>query len=184
MSITAISRPMHVFLIIAFSSMNSPSRSPTNPALKHKRLRTHSPPTASLRGKLTSLKCQRYLVIAQLTSYQVSPQVQGRIIRQFRKRTGKRGEAPPILSRARKIQCVPRRRGLRGIFSDLPGMKTPCVKCGASPITLRLTPKYENPVATLAAKFRRPLLSDTCPKCHGRIILTVTEGSVKKYLDV
>jgi len=51
-------------------------------------------------------------------------------------------------------------------------------------MTLRLTPKYENPVATLATKFRRPLLSDTCPKCHGRIILTVTEGSVKKYLDV
>jgi len=41
--------------------------------------------------------------------------------------------------------------------------KVRCVKCGA--------------------KFRRPLLSDTCPKCHGRVILTVTEGSVKKYLD-
>jgi len=38
-----------------------------------------------------------------------------------------------------------------------------CVKCGA--------------------KFRRPLLSDVCPKCRGKIILTVTEGSVKKYLD-
>ncbi len=42
--------------------------------------------------------------------------------------------------------------------------KVRCVKCGA--------------------KFRRPLLSDTCPRCHGRIILTVKEGSVKKYLDV
>jgi DNA polymerase II large subunit len=41
--------------------------------------------------------------------------------------------------------------------------KVRCVKCGA--------------------KFRRPLLSDTCPRCHGRVILTVTEGSVKKYLD-
>jgi DNA polymerase II large subunit len=41
--------------------------------------------------------------------------------------------------------------------------KVRCVKCGA--------------------KFRRPLLSDTCPKCHGRVILTVKEGSVKKYLD-
>ena len=41
--------------------------------------------------------------------------------------------------------------------------KVRCVKCGA--------------------KFRRPLLSDTCPKCHGRVILTVTEGSVRKYLD-
>ena len=38
-----------------------------------------------------------------------------------------------------------------------------CVKCGA--------------------KFRRPLLSDVCPVCHGKVILTVTEGSVKKYLD-
>ncbi len=41
--------------------------------------------------------------------------------------------------------------------------KVRCVKCGA--------------------KFRRPLLSDTCPRCHGRAILTVTGGSVKKYLD-
>jgi len=38
-----------------------------------------------------------------------------------------------------------------------------CVKCGA--------------------KFRRPLLSDVCPVCRGKVILTVTEGSVKKYLD-
>lgn len=41
--------------------------------------------------------------------------------------------------------------------------KVRCVKCGA--------------------RFRRPLLSDTCPKCRGRVILTVKEGSVKKYLD-
>ncbi|MHC1632104.1 MAG: DNA polymerase II large subunit [Methanotrichaceae archaeon] len=34
------------------------------------------------------------------------------------------------------------------------------------------------------AKYRRPLLSETCPKCGGRLILTVHEGSVRKYLDV
>jgi len=34
------------------------------------------------------------------------------------------------------------------------------------------------------AKFRRPPLRGTCPKCGGRIILTVHEGAVKKYLDV
>ena len=33
-------------------------------------------------------------------------------------------------------------------------------------------------------KFRRPPLSGTCSKCGGRVILTVHEGSVKKYLDV
>ncbi|HNT73016.1 MAG TPA: DNA polymerase II large subunit, partial [Methanothrix sp.] len=42
--------------------------------------------------------------------------------------------------------------------------KVRCVKCGA--------------------KFRRPLLSDVCPKCGGRVILTVHEGSVRKYLEV
>jgi len=42
--------------------------------------------------------------------------------------------------------------------------KVRCVKCGA--------------------KFRRPPLKETCPKCGGKIILTVHEGSVRKYLDV
>ncbi|VUT23953.1 MAG: DNA polymerase II large subunit [Candidatus Methanolliviera sp. GoM_asphalt] len=32
------------------------------------------------------------------------------------------------------------------------------------------------------AKFRRPPLSKTCPKCGGKIILTVHEASIKKYL--
>jgi DNA polymerase II large subunit len=32
-------------------------------------------------------------------------------------------------------------------------------------------------------KFRRPPLSGTCPKCGGRIILTVHEGGVRKYLE-
>ncbi len=35
-----------------------------------------------------------------------------------------------------------------------------------------------------AAKFRRPPLTGVCPKCGGNVILTVHEGSVKKYLEV
>ncbi|WP_406657838.1 DNA polymerase II large subunit [Methanolobus sp. ZRKC2] len=35
-----------------------------------------------------------------------------------------------------------------------------------------------------AAKFRRPPLTGTCPKCGGKVILTVHEGAVKKYLEV
>lgn len=35
-----------------------------------------------------------------------------------------------------------------------------------------------------AAKFRRPPLTGSCPKCGGRVILTVHEGAVKKYLQV
>ncbi|OPY51999.1 MAG: DNA polymerase II large subunit [Methanosaeta sp. PtaU1.Bin060] len=42
--------------------------------------------------------------------------------------------------------------------------KVRCVKCGT--------------------KFRRPPLKETCPKCGGRLILTVHEGSVRKYLEV
>ncbi len=34
------------------------------------------------------------------------------------------------------------------------------------------------------AKYRRPPLQNSCPRCGGRIVLTVHEGSVKKYLDV
>lgn len=42
--------------------------------------------------------------------------------------------------------------------------KVRCVKCGT--------------------KYRRPPLKEVCPKCGGRIILTVHEGSVRKYLEV
>jgi DNA polymerase II large subunit len=35
-----------------------------------------------------------------------------------------------------------------------------------------------------SAKFRRPPLTGVCPKCGGTVILTVHEGSVKKYLEV
>jgi DNA polymerase II large subunit len=41
---------------------------------------------------------------------------------------------------------------------------TRCVKCGG--------------------KFRRAPLTGTCPHCGGRVILTVHEGAVKKYLEV
>ncbi len=33
------------------------------------------------------------------------------------------------------------------------------------------------------AKYRRPPLRGTCPKCGGNIVLTVHEGSVRKYLE-
>ncbi|HID26268.1 MAG TPA: DNA polymerase II large subunit [Methanosarcinales archaeon] len=33
-------------------------------------------------------------------------------------------------------------------------------------------------------KYRRPPLQGNCPKCGGNILLTVNQGSVKKYLDV
>jgi DNA polymerase II large subunit len=42
--------------------------------------------------------------------------------------------------------------------------KVRCVKCGA--------------------KHRRPPLKGVCPRCGGRIVLTVHEGSVRKYLQV
>lgn len=42
--------------------------------------------------------------------------------------------------------------------------KVRCVKCGS--------------------KYRRPPLMQVCPRCGGRIILTVHEGSVRKYLEV
>jgi DNA polymerase II large subunit len=32
-------------------------------------------------------------------------------------------------------------------------------------------------------KFRRPPLSGSCTKCKGKIIFTISEGSIKKYLD-
>ena len=32
-------------------------------------------------------------------------------------------------------------------------------------------------------KFRRPPLSGACTKCNGKIIFTISEGSIKKYLD-
>ena len=34
------------------------------------------------------------------------------------------------------------------------------------------------------AKYRRPPLIGVCTKCGGKIILTITEGSVRKYLDI
>ncbi|MBN2110762.1 MAG: DNA polymerase II large subunit [Methanosarcinaceae archaeon] len=35
-----------------------------------------------------------------------------------------------------------------------------------------------------SAKFRRPPLTGTCPRCGGKVILTVHEGAVRKYLEV
>jgi len=80
------------------------------------------------------------------------------------------------LSLARSIRAVDERDVATRVINshflpDLIGnlrafsrQKVRCVKCGA--------------------KFRRPPLSDVCPKCGGRVILTVHEGSVRKYLEV
>jgi len=79
------------------------------------------------------------------------------------------------LSLARKIRAVdPMDVAERVINShflpDLIGnlrsfskQKVRCTKCGA--------------------KYRRPPLRGSCPKCGGNIVLTVHEGSVKKYLE-
>ncbi len=80
------------------------------------------------------------------------------------------------LSLARQIRAVDERDVATRVINshflpDLIGnlrafsrQKVRCVKCGA--------------------KFRRPPLTDVCPKCGGRVILTVHEGSVRKYLEV
>jgi len=35
----------------------------------------------------------------------------------------------------------------------------------------------------LLAIIRRPPLTGVCPKCKGKIIFTIHEGGIKKYLD-
>ena len=80
------------------------------------------------------------------------------------------------LELARKIRAVDERdvaeRVIKSHFlPDLIGnlrafsrQKVRCVKCNR--------------------KFRRPPLLGKCPKCNGKIVLTVHEGSVKKYMEV
>jgi DNA polymerase II large subunit len=52
---------------------------------------------------------------------------------------------------------------LIGNLRSFSKQKVRCTKCGA--------------------KYRRPPLRGTCTKCGGNIVLTVHEGSVKKYLE-
>lgn len=52
---------------------------------------------------------------------------------------------------------------LIGNLRSFSKQKVRCTKCGA--------------------KYRRPPLRGSCPKCGGNIVLTVHEGSVKKYLE-
>ncbi|MCK5449231.1 DNA polymerase II large subunit [Candidatus Pacearchaeota archaeon] len=54
-------------------------------------------------------------------------------------------------------------RDIRGNLRKFARQQFRCVKCNA--------------------KFRRPPLSGVCTKCGGKIIFTISEGSIKKYLD-
>lgn len=70
-------------------------------------------------------------------------------------------DAPDVAERVLKSHFLPDLMGNLRAFSK---QKVRCVKCGE--------------------KFRRPPLSGACPKCGGNVILTVHEGSVRKYLEV
>ncbi len=70
-------------------------------------------------------------------------------------------DAPDVAERVLKSHFLP---DLIGNLRSFSRQKTRCIKCGE--------------------KFRRPPLSGSCPKCGGNVILTVHEGSVKKYLEV
>jgi DNA polymerase II large subunit len=54
-------------------------------------------------------------------------------------------------------------RDIRGNLRKFAQQQFRCVKCNE--------------------KFRRPPLSGVCTKCGGKIIFTISEGSIKKYLD-
>lgn len=54
-------------------------------------------------------------------------------------------------------------RDIRGNLRKFAKQQFRCVKCNE--------------------KFRRTPLSGVCTKCHGKIIFTISEGSIKKYLD-
>lgn len=70
-------------------------------------------------------------------------------------------DAPDVAERVLKSHFLPDLMGNLRAFSK---QKVRCVKCGE--------------------KFRRPPLTGVCPKCGGNVILTVHEGSVRKYLEV
>jgi len=70
-------------------------------------------------------------------------------------------DAPDVAERVLKSHFLP---DLIGNLRSFSRQKMRCIKCGE--------------------KFRRPPLSGACPKCGGNVILTVHEGSVRKYLEV
>ncbi|MBN1134693.1 MAG: DNA polymerase II large subunit [Methanosarcinaceae archaeon] len=70
-------------------------------------------------------------------------------------------DAPDVAERVLKSHFLPDMIGNLRAFSR---QGTRCTRCGA--------------------KFRRPPLTGSCPKCGGRVVLTVHEGAVKKYLEV
>lgn len=70
-------------------------------------------------------------------------------------------DAPDVAERVLKSHFLP---DLIGNLRSFSRQRMRCIKC--------------------AEKFRRPPLTGTCPKCDGNVILTVHEGSVRKYLEV
>ena len=70
-------------------------------------------------------------------------------------------DAPDVAERVLKSHFLP---DLLGNLRSFSRQRMRCIKCGE--------------------KFRRPPLTGACPKCGGNVILTVYEGSVRKYLEV
>ena len=70
-------------------------------------------------------------------------------------------DAPDVAERVLKSHFLP---DLIGNLRSFSRQRMRCIKCGE--------------------KFRRPPLTGACPKCGGNVILTVHEGSVRKYLEI
>ena len=70
-------------------------------------------------------------------------------------------DAPDVAERVLKSHFLP---DLLGNLRSFSRQRVRCIKCGE--------------------KFRRPPLTGICPQCGGNVVLTVYEGSVRKYLEI
>ncbi|MDI9394213.1 MAG: DNA polymerase II large subunit [Euryarchaeota archaeon] len=70
-------------------------------------------------------------------------------------------DAPDVAERVLKSHFLPDVIGNLRSFSR---QRMRCIKCGE--------------------KFRRPPLTGACPRCGGNVVLTVHEGTVRKYLEI
>ena len=70
-------------------------------------------------------------------------------------------DAPDVAERVLKSHFLP---DLLGNLRSFSRQRMRCMKC--------------------EEKFRRPPLTGTCPQCGGNVVLTVYEGSVRKYLEI